>query len=68
MKKRSLCLSGVRTKASGNLYSLIETAKANGVNTYGYLRVVFKELPNAQSVESIEKLLPWDVSTNPDPV
>ncbi|WP_049721473.1 IS66 family transposase [Gilvimarinus polysaccharolyticus] len=48
--------------ASANLYSLIETAKANGLNPYDYLKVVFKELPNAQSVESIEALLPWNAS------
>jgi transposase len=51
-------------KASANLYSLIETAKANGLNPYEYLKTVFKELPNAQSVESIETLLPWNVNTN----
>lgn len=47
-------------KASANLYSLIETAKANGLNTYDYLQYVFKELPNATSVEQIETLLPWN--------
>ena len=49
-------------KASANLYSLIETAKANHLNTYDYLQIVFKELPNAQSVEDVEALLPWNVS------
>lgn len=49
-------------KASANLYSLIETAKANGLNPYDYLKVVFKELPNAQSVEAVEALLPWNAS------
>lgn len=53
-------------KASANLYSLIETAKANGLNPYEYLKVVFKELPNAQSVDAIEKLLPWNASLNPE--
>ncbi|WP_211264645.1 IS66 family transposase [Gynuella sunshinyii] len=48
-------------KASANLYSLIETAKANDLNVYEYLQHVFKELPNAQSVEHIEALLPWNV-------
>jgi transposase len=47
-------------KASANLYSLIETAKANGLNPYEYLNHVFKELPNADSVEAIEQLLPWN--------
>lgn len=49
-------------KASANLHSLIETAKANNLNVYEYLRQIFKELPNAQSVEQIEALLPWQVT------
>jgi len=48
-------------KASANLYSLIETAKANDLNTYDYLQHIFEELPNAQNVEQIEGLLPWNV-------
>ena len=48
-------------KASANLYSLIETVKAHGIEPYRYLRHIFKELPNAQSLESIEMLLPWNV-------
>jgi len=45
-------------KASANLYSLIETAKANGLEPYAYLRHVFTELPKAETVEAIEALLP----------
>jgi len=45
-------------KASANLYSLIETAKANGLEPYAYLRRVFTELPQADSIEAIEALLP----------
>jgi len=48
-------------KASANLYSLIETVKDHGLEPYRYLRHIFKELPNAQSLESIEILLPWNV-------
>lgn len=48
-------------KASANLYGLIETAKANNLEPYNYLRYIFKELPGAQTVEKIEKLLPWNV-------
>lgn len=44
--------------ASANLYSLIETAKANGIEPYQYLRDVFRKLPGAQTVEEIEALLP----------
>ena len=49
-------------KASANLYSLIETAKANNLNVYDYLQYIFSALPNAQSVEDVEALLPWNVS------
>ena len=44
--------------ATANLYSLIETAKANGIEPYRYLRHVFTELPKATSLEDIEALLP----------
>lgn len=46
--------------ASARLYSLIETAKANGLDPYFYLRFVFKELPKAQTLEDVERLLPWN--------
>ena len=48
-------------KASANLYSLIETAKANGLEPYQYLRQVFTELPQAETVDQIEALLPWNI-------
>ncbi|MCP4041977.1 MAG: transposase domain-containing protein, partial [Gammaproteobacteria bacterium] len=40
---------------------LIETAKANGLEPYVYLRFVFTELPRAQTVEDIEALLPFNI-------
>jgi transposase len=46
--------------SSANLYSLIETAKANGLEPYAYLKSIFTELPNATTVEEIEKCLPWN--------
>lgn len=49
-------------KASANLYSLIETAKANGVDPYSYLRQVFTALPQAQTIEALEALLPWNIN------
>lgn len=48
-------------KASANLYSLIETAKANGLEPYRYLRHIFNELRKAKSLQAIEELLPWQV-------
>lgn len=47
--------------SSANLYSLIETAKANGLEPYAYLKRVFTELPNVTSLEQIENLLPWNL-------
>ena len=47
-------------KASAALYSLIETAKANGVEPYSYLKHVFTELPKARGDEDITALLPWE--------
>jgi transposase len=49
-------------KASAVLYSVIETAKANGLEPFAYLQQVFKALPNAETIEQIEALLPWNVS------
>ena len=48
-------------KASANLYSLIETAKANGLEPYAYLRYLFTELPKAETVNAIEALLPGNL-------
>jgi hypothetical protein len=48
--------------ASARLYSLIETAKANGVEPYAYLRRVFTALPAAQTVQDVEALLPWNIA------
>jgi transposase len=48
-------------KASANLYSLIETAKANNLEPYAYLRYVFTELPKADTVAAIEALLPGNM-------
>lgn len=45
-------------EASANLYSLIVTAKANGLEPHAYLSLVFRDLPRARSVEDYERLLP----------
>jgi transposase len=47
-------------RASANLYSLIETAKANGINDYAYLKWVFSQLPSTQP-NDLQRLLPWNV-------
>ncbi len=47
-------------KASATAYSLIETAKANGLEPYEYLRHVLTHIASADTVEKIEALLPWN--------
>jgi len=44
--------------ASAFLYSLIETAKANGLKPYPYLRYLFDQLPLAKTEEDYRSLLP----------
>lgn len=48
-------------EASARLYSLIETAKANGIEPYAYLRQVFTKLPKAETLADIEALLPYKI-------
>jgi len=44
--------------ASATFYSLIETAKANGLEPYTYLCYLFDRLPFAHSIDDLKKLLP----------
>ena len=48
--------------ASANLYSLLETCKANGVNAYQYLRGLLIALPQAKTADDYEALLPWNLT------
>jgi transposase len=45
-------------EASAFLYSLIETAKANGLKPYLYMRYLFDQLPLAKTEEDYRNLLP----------
>ncbi|SFU00909.1 IS66 family transposase, partial [Halomonas saccharevitans] len=46
-------------QASAAIYSLIETAKANGLSPYEYLQFVFETLPTLGEGEDLDTLLPW---------
>jgi transposase len=46
--------------ASAVIYSLVQTAKANGVEPYIWLRRVMRDLPAAKTVDDVEALLPWN--------
>ena len=48
-------------RASATCYSLIETAKANGLEPYDYLHRVLQHITAADTVEKLEALLPWNM-------
>ncbi len=50
--------------ASANLYSLLQTCKANGIDGYRYLSALLIELPKARTVDDYEALLPWRIALN----
>jgi hypothetical protein len=56
------CDTVAGANASANLYSLVETAKANGVDPYQYLVALFRALPLAQTADDYEALLPWNIA------
>jgi len=45
-------------KASAITYSLVETAKENGLKPYDYLEYLLEELPNADLTD-LERFMPW---------
>jgi len=52
-------------KASATIYSVIETAKENGLNPFKYLTYLFEQLPqlaDPNDPEALDKLLPWSPS------
>jgi len=53
--------SAVGARASAVYFTLIETAKLNGLNPYLYLKYVMTHLPNAPLIsdDAIDYLLPW---------
>ena len=45
--------------ASATTYSIIETAKANGLKPFDYLEFLFETVPNTATGEALDSLLPW---------
>lgn len=48
-------------RASAIIYSIVETALANGLNPYYYLRYLFEMLPNLDLTDekALDNILPW---------
>jgi transposase len=51
---------GAHTSAA--LYSLVETCRANGVNTYDYFCALFARLPLCRTLDDYMALLPWAIT------
>ncbi|MFD2444114.1 IS66 family transposase [Bacillus sp. CGMCC 1.16607] len=51
-------------RSSAIIYSIVETAKENGLNPYYYLRYLFEVLPNMdiKDESALDKLLPWSTT------
>lgn len=54
------CNTHTGADASAMLYSLVETAKANGVTPFDYLTYLFNALPKLKPQEDVDHLLPWN--------
>ena len=51
--------------ASAAMFSLVETAKANNLDPFHFMYRLFEELPEADTEEALEKLLPWNMNGIP---
>lgn len=55
-------------RASATIYSVVETAKENGLDPFKYLTYLFETLPNIDTTDKmvLDQLLPWaaDLPTN----
>jgi len=51
-------------EATAIFFTLIETAKANHLEPYRYLKYIFDRIPLAQTVEDYEALLPYNLNAS----
>jgi transposase len=49
--------------ASGMIYSILQTARGNGLDPYAYMRYLLTELPKCQTADQIEKLTPHKIDS-----
>ena len=55
------CTSQKGARSSATVYSIVETAKANGIKPYDYLLFLFNLMPTVKSFTPgiLEMLMPW---------
>jgi transposase len=63
MGRKNWVMSGspAGARSSCRLYSLVETAKANGKNPYEYLKLVFEQAADMEPGDDWGQLLPWNL-------
>ena len=57
--------SGIGAESTCFIFTLIETAKANGLNPQDYLRCLFEKALYAETQADWQKLLPWNIEITP---
>jgi transposase len=59
--RKAWLFANTRTGATGSavMYSMVETAKINGLEPYKYLTELFEKLPTANTPADLAKLLPY---------
>ena len=64
MGRKNWNISGspVGAKSSCQLYTLIETAKANKLNPYQYLKIIFEQAAEMSPFDDWSKPLPWNLN------
>jgi hypothetical protein len=64
MGRKNWVMSGspAGAQSSCELYTLIETAKANGWNPFKYLARIFRKAPSIKSTDEWGQLLPWNLA------
>jgi transposase len=53
-------------RASATCFSLVETAKANGLEPYAYLNHILADIGSADTLDKLEALLPWNIKLTAD--
>ena len=62
-KNRLFCDTVKGAESGAIVYSMVETAKANGIEPYQYLHHILTELPNLEkspSHDGLDSLMPWN--------
>lgn len=49
------------THTNAIMYSLVATAKANGLDPYEYLVELYTKVPNIKSSSELKALMPWSI-------